>query len=464
MFGYFVLVKVAAALNRLGLGARPDEPLPANASSWLVSQFDTYVERPAAWATTPKTGEVVLLYEAYRAASTPGGLEIKQASRNDLRLFGRRVIGEAMNARASACLESPAPFIEHLVHFWSNHFSVSADNLAVVPFVGAFEAEVIRPNVLGKFRHLLTAAEQHVAMLTFLNQSASIGPNSARGVRLARIAPQKRAGLNENLAREILELHTLGVRTGYVQEDVRELAGALTGWQTAGAGLGRSAPEPVGAFTFVADLHEPGTRRVLGRSYPQTGADQGLAILRDLSVAPATAKYIAFKLARHFVADAPPADLVDRMAAAFLASDGDLPTVYRILVQAPELDVAGVAKFKSPWEWLISALRAIGARSLDGLAVEQTMDRLGQPLWKPESPAGYGDLAETWTGPNALMLRVEMAQRLQGRLGREIDARQIAPKVLPGVLRSQTAFAIARTESPATGLVLLFVAPEFLRR
>ncbi|MBW8754388.1 MAG: DUF1800 domain-containing protein, partial [Sphingomonadales bacterium] len=362
-------------------------------------------------------------------------------------------------------LASDAPFVERMVHFWANHFAISADKLVVIPFAGAFEAEAIRPHVLGRFEDLLLAVERHVAMQLYLDQAQSIGPNSMLAGIAAQRNPQRKAGLNENLAREIMELHTLGVRTGYSQADVTEFARALTGWST--GGLGRAAQrfggEP-GTFVFRPAMHEPGTRVVMGKRYDQPGEAQGRAILHDLAAAPATADQIATKLARHFVSDTPPPALIERLSAAFRDSGGDLPTLYRALIEAPEAWAPEPAKFKTPWEWLVSSLRGIGMREIGDMQVAPVMQQLGQPVWRPGSPAGFDDIAASWAAPDALVRRVEVAQRVALRVGDRLDARAIAPRLLPGVLSGETGQAIARAESPPTGLALLLVSPEFQRR
>jgi uncharacterized protein (DUF1800 family) len=296
-------------------------------------------------------------------------------------------------------------------------------------------------------------------MLLYLDQAQSIGPRSAMGARAEERQPQRGRGLNENLAREILELHTLGVRSGYTQDDVTEFARALTGWTLPGEAAGDQA-----TFRFVPALHEPGARTVLGRAYAEGGEGQARAVIRDLATAPATAQHIARKLARHFVADDPPPALVAHLAGTFTQTGGDLPSVYRALVTAPAAWEPAGAKFKSPWDWSISGLRALDRREASPAQAANLMTQLGQPVWRPGSPAGYSDLAATWAAPDALMRRVEVAQRLAQEAGDAVDARSLAPRVLPGSLSAATAGALARAESGGTALALLLVSPEFLRR
>lgn len=267
-------------------------------------------------------------------------------------------------------------------------------------------------------------------------------------------------GLNENLAREILELHTLGVRSGYTQEDVKEFALALTGWTLPGDGGTNSGA----TFRFVPALHEPGTRTILAKLYPEAGEAQARAVIHDLVAAPATALHIARKLAGHFVADDPPPALVQRLADAFARTGGDLPSVYRELIASQEAWQPGAIKFKSPWDWAISSLRALGRRTMAPMQAANLMTQLGQPVWRPGSPAGYSDAAAAWAAPDALMRRVEVAQRLAQEVGDAADARALAPRVLPGGLSESTATAIAHADSGGTALALLLVSPEFLRR
>jgi uncharacterized protein (DUF1800 family) len=311
-------------------------------------------------------------------------------------------------------------------------------------------------------------------MLVYLDQAQSVGPNSIAAQAAGRrqgAAAQRRLGLNENLAREIMELHTLGVRTGYGQADVTEFARAMTGWTASGLGRGQGArlagagdDGPMGSFMFVERLHEPGARTILGKNWPQPGEQQAAAVLDMLASHPATARHIATKLSRHFAGDEPPAPLVARLEAAFLKSSGDLPTVYRALIDSPECWVAQPVKFKSPWEWTISAMRGLGAQQTAPMAINGLLTQLGQPVWKPGSPAGWDDVAGSWAGPDAVMRRVEAAERMAQRTKDMIDARARAAELFPGALSPMTAQAIARSESPGQGVALMLVSPEFMRR
>jgi uncharacterized protein (DUF1800 family) len=453
----------AIALNRFGLGARPDEPAPADPQRWLKSQMDQFEALPAPWQAVLRTPALVDAWLAQQRAARQAPEGQRAGIREAYLRKAREEYLAAAGARAASALQTSTPFVERLVHFWSNHFAVSVDKLVVIAMAGGFEADAIRPHVLGRFEDLLLAVVRHPAMLLYLDQAQSIGPASVAGARAQARQQTRGRGLNENLAREILELHTLGVRSGYTQEDVTELARALTGWTLPvdDAGDGATA-----TFRFAPALHEPGPRTVLGRSHAEGGEQQARDILHQLVMSPATARHLARKLARHFVADDPPPALVERLAATFSRTGGDLSSLYRELVAAPEAwrQPAG-AKFKSPWDWAISTYRALGRSELPPMQLTSLMNQLGQPVWRPGSPAGYDDGAATWAAPDALLRRVEVAQRIAAQAGNAVDARALAPRLLPGgALGEATATAIARAESGSTALALLLVSPEFLRR
>lgn len=489
------MTDASIALNRFGLGAAPGETPGPDPRRWLTAQLAQFEPRPTPIAALPGSRQILSEYGAHAdrltvlrrerreaapaAASAPpmvppaapamaDASAMPAADMPDALQLERRAARERANAhyaaqalaRAQVAVTSRASLVERLTHFWANHFAVSADKFELLGLSGAMEFEAIRPHVLGRFGDMLQAVERHPAMLYFLDQTQSVGPGSRVGVAAANA---KRArGLNENLAREILELHTLGVRSGYAQADVTEFARALTGWTVVNRATGPGGTVPAG-FSFSPRFHEPGTRTILGRQWPQQGADQAAAVLDYLATHPATARHIATKLARHFAGDDPPAPLVARLEKAFLQSGGDLPTVYRALIAAPECWVPQPVKFKSPWEWTISVQRGLGLREQNKGTVG-LINQLGQPIWRPGSPAGWDDIAPSWAGPDALMRRVEAAERIAQRTRDTLDARARAAALFPGALSPATAQAIARAESPAQGVALMLVAPEFLRR
>ncbi len=460
----------ATALHRFGLGGRGGEVPPDSPKAWLSDQIARFDPRPEPIAALPPTGTLIeKLREARdgrrerKQDAKQNGTDPKQrqpGNQGDFRELRDIYVG-AVGARTRAALQSETPFMERLVHFWSNHFAISVDKVAVIGFGGAFEFEAIRPHLTGTFAQMLSAVERHPAMLLYLDQAESIGPDSALAQRVARRG--KTRGLNENLAREILELHTLGVRSGYDQQDVTEFARALTGWTVGGLAQQPALRGPGPGFWFAAPIHQPGSRTIMGKTYAQGGEAQAQAVLNDLAAHPATARHIATKLARHFAGDVPPPALVARLEQTFLASKGDLPALYKVLIDAPEV-WSGPPKFRTPWEWAIAALRATGVKALPGATAAGAFQQLGQPIWKPGSPAGFDDTAPSWAGPDALYRRVEVAQRIAQRAAPAIDARQIAHQIFPDALSDATAQALARAESGEQALALLLASPEMLRR
>ena len=356
-------------------------------------------------------------------------------------------------ARFNHAAATDASFVERLVMFWSNHFCVSANKGPVRGMAGAYEREAIRPHVLGRFADMLIAVEQHPAMLIYLDNAQSIGPNSQAGLNRAR-------GLNENLAREILELHTLGVSGGYTQDDVANLARVLTGWTV--GNLANAASEP-GRFFFAPVRHEPGDRTVLGKHYPDRGQITGVDVLRNLAAHRATARHIAQKLARHFVSDDPPAGVVQRLEATFLGSGGDLAAVSRTLVESPEAWSVQPAKVLPPYDFLVAVVRGFALAPQPQEMLRLT-NQLGQPLWRPPAPAGWPDTDTAWAAPSALRERLRVAEVAARRVDPGADPRLIAEEVLGEGMDQATRQAIARAETREQGLELLIMSPDFQRR
>ncbi|MGO4830741.1 DUF1800 family protein [Rhizobiaceae sp. 2RAB30] len=344
-------------------------------------------------------------------------------------------------------------FGERLVAFWTNHFAVQrATNDLVAGLAGTFEREAIRPHVTGRFADMLLAATQHPAMLISLDNYASIGPDSLLG----RTGPR---GLNENHARELMELHSVGVRAGYSQADVTELAKVLTGWTV---DQNTTRPAAYGRFYFNGPAHEPGARTVMGRVYRQTGVDQGNAVIADLAANPSTASHIADKLVRHFVSDEPDPELVASLAGTFRKTHGDLRAVAMALINSPLAWSTPATKLKTPQQFLWSSVRALGLQ-LKPYFVHRTLVDLGQALWNPPSPQGYKDDVATWLAPDAMAVRVEAAEIMASQPNTVGDPRQIAADVIGSRLSAETADAIARAESREQGLALLLMSPEFQR-
>jgi uncharacterized protein (DUF1800 family) len=458
------------AVVRFGLGARPGD-LDAAARDpreWLHVQTRGAV---AIAGTTPlmPSEEIFAALQAARTqrremrrdAAQQSSADTKAAI-NALRDAYQPHYRAQVLARAQSAALTTRPFGERLVHFWSNHFAISADKGIVYGLAGTLENEAIRPHVNGRFVDLLTAVEQHPAMIAFLDNQMSVGADS-KAARLAAARTHHPFGINENLAREILELHTLGVGGGYTQTDVGNFAQILTGWSI-GGGNGRFAGGEIGRFYFRDILHEPGAKIFRGKAYPQSGQAQGEAALADLARQPSTARFIATKLVRHFIADDPPPAAVQRLAHAYLKSGGDLPQVYAALIDSPEAWDAQMRKFKTPEDFVFSTLRAFEIVPQRAEDVIHSFDLLGQRQYTPGSPAGWADTANSWDGSDALKHRVLWASRVAGRYEQGVNPLEIAVSSLGALVRPETLTSLRRAASASQALTLLLMSPEFQRR
>jgi uncharacterized protein (DUF1800 family) len=361
-----------------------------------------------------------------------------------------RLIQNEAQVRIEAATGADVGFVERLVWFWSNHFCVSADK--IVAMAGPYEREAIRPHVLGRFADLLQAVESHPAMLFYLDNVQSIGPNSTAGI-------DRDKGLNENLARETLELHTVGVRSGYSQADVTNFAKVLTGWTW----LPPGEPLHGGEFVFNKLLHEPGPQTVLGKTYADAGVQQGRAVLADLARHPATARHIAQKFAQHFVADEPPAALVGKLEKSFHDTYGDLKQLAKTLVTSDEAWTPQRTKLKKPSEWIAGALRVSGAQSAIPLPrIMAAQATLGEALWRPPAPNGFSDREAAWI--DGIPHRLDMAHEFAARVANQLDPMALLDDSLGPLASAQTRQTVARAESRTQAVALLLMAPEFLRR
>ncbi|HYL03176.1 MAG TPA: DUF1800 domain-containing protein [Steroidobacteraceae bacterium] len=455
------------AANRFGLGARPGElrSIGGDGREWLRSQLEGTPPAILDAQLVPSADTLAraqALARDIQAARKSGDLERLDTVKKLPELLRPVYVAEA-TARLRQAVSTDRPFLERLTQFWSNHFAVSTDKQFLAGLAGAFEREAIRPRTLGNFGDLLLAAETHPAMLLYLDNHLSVGPHSELALRAERRRAPRRLGINENLGREILELHTLGVGGGYTQADVTSFAQVLTGWSI-GGGNGPFAGGEPGRFRFRPELHEPGAKVLLGRRYPDRGYGQGVAVLGDLARHPATARHIAAKLACHFIADNPPPAAVERLAQAFGASGGDLPTVYRALIEEREAWAEPLAKFKTPSDYIVSTYRGLAIPAEAGRAPLAPFELLGQRTWTPGSPAGWPDRGADWDGASALLKRIEWADAVAGRLGGRLYATQLAPELLGANLSEATGSALAHAASPAQALTLLLAAPEFMRR
>ena len=384
----------------------------------------------------------------------PNAAQPNAAKPPPLNIIQKTYRAEAL-ARLQRAIIADCGFVERLVAFWSNHFCISANKGELARmWAGSFEREAIRPHVLGRFGDMLKAIEQHPAMLFFLDNQQSLGPDSRAG-------QNRKRGLNENLAREIMELHTLGVGGGYSQDDVTSLARIITGWTFAGRQGQLGAP---GSFVFNANAQQPGAQRLLGKTYEDNGVAQGEAALADIARHPSTAKFIATKFARHFVADDPPPALVARLQDVFRKSDGDLRALTSALLDSNEAWQAPLTKVRSPYEFLVAAGRLLAqipddpGRYLGGLNV------LGQPLWSPAGPNGFPDTNAAWAAPEGMKLRLDISAQIASRLAANIDPRDLLELAAAGAASGETRRTIELAESRQQALALLLMSPEFQRR
>jgi len=435
------------ATCRFGLGAAPGELSRAGRSprAWLTRQVAAPSPLPPALEALPASESIASELADLRRRGESGRRRFRARAREQHRVEAR--------ARLEVALGSERPFVERLVSFWADHFTVSALKPEVQALSGAFEREAVRPHVLGRFDELLIAVVRHPAMQLYLDNARSTGPASEVGVR-------RGVGLNENLAREILELHTLGVRGGYGQDDVIALAEVLTGWGMERRGRGRGI---TGRFGFAERRHQPGDKRLLGAVYG-TGYAEGVRALGDLARHPATARHVATELARHFVADAPPTAAVDRLASAFERSGGDLAEVARALVELPSAWSGADEKLRSPWDLAVAAGRGLEVDRVGCRALLRGLEYLGQTPWTAPSPAGWPDEAAGWAGPEAVVRRVEWAGEAARRFAADVDVPERARDLLGRRLRPRTLRALKGAGDGRVAATLLLASPEFNRR
>jgi uncharacterized protein (DUF1800 family) len=470
------------ALQRFGMGPRPGSiaAIASDPRGALLAELDNPPAYPAAASALPSSGKAVRTVadanarrQAKAIVATRAQDEAKKQRAADAPMMaedaapktsemgektaaeavpdpGRTIYLEEAKLRTEAALQADIGFTERLVWFWSNHFCISA--LKIRSMSGAYEREAIRPNVLGRFSDLLLAAENHPAMLFYLDNLGSMGASSVAGINRNR-------GLNENLSREALELHTLGVQGGYTQDDVISFANALTGWTWVPP---NSSPEHGGEFAFNPRMHQPGAQTVLGKRYEQDDVEQGRAVLRDLAIHPATATHLASKLARHFIADAPPPTLVEAIAKAFRDSGGDLKETAKAMIAAADSWSLPPTKLKRPGEWVIAMVRSTGITKVDPGRYTGGVALLGEPLWSPPSPKGFPDDEASWIDGTGR--RLDITNSFAEREADKVDPNEIIENVFASAVSAEVKQAVGQAESRQQALALLFMSAEFLRR
>jgi uncharacterized protein (DUF1800 family) len=428
------------AVHRFGLGPRPGEisAIAREPQPWVQRQVAALPPLPRSLSSFPSSLEVL---RRKRARDSYAAVERQEADEN--------------GAWMAAAVASDTPFFDRWLRFWTNHFAVSLADPDVTGFTGSYVREAIRPHALGNFLDMLRAVARHPAMLIYLDQAESVGPNSYYGQRSGR-------GLNENLAREILELHCLGVDGGYSQRDVTEFAKILTGWS-----YDPDADREDGVFAWRPDWHQPGEKHLLGKTYGSGrtahGQEEGEAALVDIAAHPSTARFIATKLARHFVADDPPYGTVSNLENAFRRSNGDLKAVAQALAADIGAWQAPLTKIRSHQDYLISLLRATGV-SASGSEITGWLSTLGQSPFRAPAPTGWPDRAESWIAPEAVLRRLDLASTIASRCPGGLNAETLGQEMLGGRLSARTKAQIRGAESPAQALTLLFASPEFQRR
>ncbi|GLR70545.1 DUF1800 domain-containing protein [Agaribacter marinus] len=455
-FAYIAMHRFSYGADSASLASLSQLGQLEQVQGWLIQQLSRYtISTDADW-TSQSAIAAFIKYRGLRtnAKNDEKLLEnAKSARRHNFNLA--RHLAEDIVRNAITTQQS---LQARLSDFFANHFSVSRGNPLVTMLAPTLEPEAIHPNLHRKFSDLLLAVVKHPAMLVYLNNEYSIGPNSQFAKK-----SRKGRGLNENLAREILELHTLGVDAGYTQNDVIELAKAITGWSV---GRGRKK-EPLG-FLYRVGAHEPGSRQVFGNHYPQDNIKlpvQGESILKNLANHPSTATHICEKLARHFVSDTPDEQIVKSMVATWRSTSGDIPKVMETLIMHPESWHGRFDKFKAPREFLISAYRSFGEIP-KWPGIFRSLEILGQGINNAGSPAGYPDTAQEWSGASALMGRVEWANHFSKQLIRNKmpSADAHAKNILGSRLSEKTLTHLRRAESMQQAYALMLMSPEFQRR
>lgn len=433
---------------RFGYGPTPTALRATDARDWLRAQLkspDFTLAEPD-FATLPTAADGLKARRAdvmERKRILASGRPLK----GNFKPQSRAIFLREAKTQLDWTIKSPTPFRERLVWFWANHFTTSIRQGGIQPVIGAYIREAIRPHVTGSFTDMVLAAERHPAMLLYLANAFSVGPNSRAGLRFHR-------GLNENLGRECMELHTVGLRAGYTQADVTNMAELLTGWSI------DPQHEPTG-YMFRPFAHEPGGQTVLGRYFP-AGEAGGVAALRYLSTHPATYQALATKLARHFVTDDPRPHIVKNLAAVLADTNGDLGAVSTALIDLPEAWTP-LTKVKTPFDYAISLARAGGITDAPVGYHLATLRKLGQPLWGAPLPNGWSDHGADWTGSDVVLARVDFGYTAAGRLHgvRPID---LAQSTMGNLLHDATMTAVATAGSPREAMAMLFAAPEFQRR
>jgi len=450
---------MAIASSRFGFGPGPQDDPGGDPKAWLKAQLQGPDPGLAsgAFAGLP-TGEQAL--EAHRADSAAqhallraNALQPNKTAQGQFHPQAQELYRADATAQLNFATTTPFSFRERLVWFWTNHFAVSTRQNDAAVFAGPMIREAIRPYVTGNFTDMVLAVERHPAMLIYLDNAHSAGPGSSAGIHFKQ-------GLNENLGRECMELHTVGLAAGYSQADVTSMANILTGWSVATADKGGDAT----GFFYHASMHEPGPQTVMGHQF-DGGEQAGIDALTFLSSYHTTYDLLARKLVIHFVADDPPPGAVKHLAGVLHETKGDLGAASAALVDLPQAWVPA-QKLKTPLDYVFSTLRAApapaGPKPPDLIG---QLNLLGQPVWAPPLPNGWPDQALDWAGSDAIMARIGLAYTYAARFNDAgVDPATLAGNALGPLLHPATQAAMANAGSPREAMTLFLTAPEFQRR
>lgn len=460
-----LLSDATIATQRFGLGAHPNQitSIEGHAQRWLLTQL-TLSPAVSFDPALPDSKQILVAQAQYKKAKKAFKQQQNERTmsndnisaekgqdkgpKNPNQAFYKQLTADTLQR----AITTENSFNWRCLDFFSNHFSVTAQGKVMTGLAATLDREAIAPYLFGHFDEMLLAVCKHPAMLIYLNNENSIGPST----RFAK----KNRGLNENLAREILELHTLGVHGGYQQADVTELAKGITGW-----GVGNSDKAAQYGFIYREKRHEPGTRLLMGKSYPDEGLQQGEMMLKNIANHPNTARFICTKIIQSFISDEAPDALIDHLTQQWINSRGHLKVVFSALISHPLAWQRHRQKYKTPREYVISTYRLLAIKGLPIQQAQNALKTLGQPAFKAGSPAGYSDQQSDWDGASALMARVNWVSQLTGkkRLAK-IDIQTVINNAFAGSLSTHSMHMITRAESRQQALILLLLSPEFLRR
>ncbi|GGY55679.1 DUF1800 domain-containing protein [Parvularcula lutaonensis] len=447
------------AAHRFGLGPRPGElkTIAKDPQGWVAAQIGP-VPLPKSFERFPSSEEITTKLSL-------SGQETRKTFKQELRKQQRAEDLETMRVKVT----TNRPFAERMVAFWANHFSVTAGRAMTKDLVHAYEREAIRPYVFGSFNELAFSAITHPGMVEYLDNGNSFGPNSPIGKR-------RKAKINENLARETLELYTLGVNGGYTQEDVEELAKILTGWGLMSPQMARvknrfadkfpnqEFSRRIGYGEYFPLVHEPGPKTVLGKTYEEEGPQELRRVVDDLAAHPSTATFIATKLCRHFVDDNPPLIAVNKIANVFMQTNGDLAQVSLALVQLEEAWLEPLPKAKSPHDFAVATFRALQADNAEAPILLPGMNIMGQKLHSAPSPQGWPDEETAWFNPASLMRRIEWSRQISKKLGKGWNPRNVLEQTIGPVASEEIRQVVRGAPSSTDAIAFVLASREFQRR